>query len=153
MSPRGGARNGTPGKAYANRSDLTPTAAPGQTYGQAGAQLSAQQAMPMGAQPGPSGPPPAPSAGPPVAPGSLGAFDGPTQRPNEPVTAGADAGPGPGSEILGLPSTQPNPDIERILPALPLLERIASDPSASAGTRIFYRTLLLEKMRRSNGMA
>lgn len=109
MSPRGGARNGTPGKAYPNRSDLTPTAAPGQTYGQAGAQLRAQQAMPMGAQPGPSGPPPAPSAGPPVAPGSLGAFDGPTQRPNEPVTAGADAGPGPGSEILGLPNPNAAP--------------------------------------------
>ncbi len=30
-------------------------------------------------------------------------LDAPTQRPDEPVTAGVDAGPGPGSEILNLP--------------------------------------------------
>ena len=30
-------------------------------------------------------------------------LDAPTERPNEPITAGADAGAGPGSEILNLP--------------------------------------------------
>ena len=31
-------------------------------------------------------------------------LDAPTQRPNEPVTYGSAMGPGPGEEILGLPS-------------------------------------------------
>jgi len=30
-------------------------------------------------------------------------LDAPTQRPDEPVTFGVDAGPGPGSEVLNLP--------------------------------------------------
>lgn len=30
-------------------------------------------------------------------------LDAPTQRPNEPITAGVDAGAGPGSEVLNLP--------------------------------------------------
>lgn len=30
-------------------------------------------------------------------------LDAPTQRPDEPITFGADAGPGPGSEVLNLP--------------------------------------------------
>lgn len=76
--------------AYAQRTDLNmpPTAVPGQTYGEAGAQLAAQRAVPMGAPP-----PPAPST-PTVAPGQYGPLDRPTERPNEPVTAGAPFGPG-----------------------------------------------------------
>lgn len=30
-------------------------------------------------------------------------LDAPTQRPDEPITAGVDIGPGPGSEVLNLP--------------------------------------------------
>ena len=30
-------------------------------------------------------------------------LDAPTQRPDEPVTFGVDAGPGPGAEVLNLP--------------------------------------------------
>lgn len=42
----------------------------------------------------------------------LPAFNGPsltdpTQRPNEPITAGVDIGPGPGSDILNLPNGGP----------------------------------------------
>lgn len=101
----------------------------------------------MGGQPGPSGPPPGPSAGPPVAPGSLGAFDGPTQRPNEPVTAGADAGPGPGSEILGLP--QPGEDsLLKLVGKLPLLERIAGNPQATPESRILFRKVYAVALER-----
>jgi hypothetical protein len=50
----------------------------------------------------------APPAAPPAAvphrevpmPGSLGPLDAPTARPNEPVTAGAPVGPGPGPEAV-----------------------------------------------------
>jgi hypothetical protein len=76
-----------------NRSDLrnpaqkiAKAAAKGQTYGEASEQMRAQQAVPMGS---------APTDTPPrVTPGSLGAFNRPTERPDEPVTAGASFGPG-----------------------------------------------------------
>jgi len=84
---------------YANRTDLqnptkkmTVTTAPGQTYGEAGAQRAAQQAVPMGT--------PQPPV---VAPGSLGALDRPTERPLEPITAGNPLGAGPGAEALVTP--------------------------------------------------
>ena len=85
---------------YPNRSDLrnpakkiAKTAAKGQAYGQAGAQLAAQAAVPMAPSPT-AAIPQAPQA-PAVQPGGLGAFSRPTERPNEPVTAGASFGPGP----------------------------------------------------------
>ena len=120
---RGGARAGTPGRAYPNRTDLNgqralpAQTAPGQTYGAAQAQLLAQRQVPMGAPPlalppGQSGamggagaaaggaPPP---AAPPQSwpePGSLGSLERPSERPDEPVTSGAALGPGPGPESL-----------------------------------------------------
>lgn len=82
----GGARTGTPGVAYPNRTDMTasagtqPATAPtGQPYGQHGQQIAAQQAIP------------------------LPAFDAPTGRPNEPVTAGLNSGPGPTAAEAGIP--------------------------------------------------
>jgi hypothetical protein len=93
----GGAREGTPGKSYQNRSDLTAhqpvRTVPNQPYGVAGAQQAAQQQIPL--PQGPTLPPPIP----------LGA---PTTRPNEPVTSGIASGPGPGPEALG-PGTGPTP--------------------------------------------
>lgn len=87
--PRGGRRTGTPGRSYPNRVDLSTVkppmvAAPGQAYGEAGAQLEAQRAVPMG-------PPPLPDLPP---------FSRSTERPDEPVTAGLPVGPGPGPEVL-----------------------------------------------------
>lgn len=77
---------------YPNRSDLrnpaqkmAATAAKGQTYGEAGKQIQAQKAVPMGQAPTDTA----------LQPGQLGAFDRPTERPAEPVTAGASFGPGP----------------------------------------------------------
>src|SRR5215472_9782195 len=105
---RGGSRSGTPGSAYTNRADLNapklPATAPtGMPYGEHQQLVQGQQAVP--AAPPPS---PAPSAAPanPLQPGALRPFPGtplmaPTQRPNEPVTAGLPMGPGPGPEVLG----------------------------------------------------
>ena len=46
----------------------------------------------------------------------------PTQLPNQPITAGIDIGPGPGSEVINLPNTQPT--------VLSVLRQIAqNDPS------------------------
>lgn len=75
-----------------------PKVAPGQPYGAAGQQAAALHAVPMPSQPqqGPVGE----AAGPTVV--GLGE---PTQNPQEPVTAGAPIGPGPGPEVL--PQAQP----------------------------------------------
>jgi len=121
-SGRGGRRTGTPGTQYQNRSDMPNpqvpiAAAPGQEYGQATAQRNAQKALPMaaapivapGAAPSPPAPGSDPQGGPPPvtglpagipAPGSLPPIDAPTDRPNENLMTGVDAGPGPGVEAL-----------------------------------------------------
>lgn len=120
----GGARTGTPGASYQNRTDLrttqAPQATPNQTYGQAGQQLQAQAQMPLsrvppvpsppGGAPGPGGPAP---SGPGAVAAMLGGggpgpndvtpLNAPTQRPGEPVTAGLAGGPGPGPEALRPP--------------------------------------------------
>jgi hypothetical protein len=90
---------------YPNRSDLrnpaqkmAKTVATGQTYGEASQQMRAQQAVPMGSSP--TDTPPR------VAPGSLGAFNRPTERPDEPVTAGASFGPGRTPTTAFAPPTQ-----------------------------------------------
>ena len=92
---------------YSNRTDLqnpaakmAATAAKGQAYGEAGKQIAAQQAVPMGASPAPSMP-----QG--VSPGSMGALDRMTERPAEPITAGADFGAGPNMAQAGITTTLP----------------------------------------------
>jgi hypothetical protein len=92
---------------YSNRTDLqnpmakmAATAAKGQAYGEAGKQIAAQQAVPMGSSPAPSMP-----QG--VAPGSMGALDRMTERPNEPITAGADFGAGINMTQAGIPTVAP----------------------------------------------
>lgn len=118
---QGGMRAGTPGTAYQNRTDLgsqpnlPARVATNQTYGKGQSQLQAQQQVPMGPPklalppapaPGPAPQPqPSPGAPPvpqPIAPGAFGDLHRPTERPFEPVTAGAAAGPGPGPEALNL---------------------------------------------------
>lgn len=119
-------------KQYSNRSDLrnpaekmAKTAVPGQAYGEAGAQLAAQSVVPMGGSPAP-----APVAPPQVMPGGLGSLARPTERPSEPVTAGASfgAGPTPGvqfvvpkesdpvlNELRGLYQAYPSPELADML--------------------------------------
>lgn len=122
-SGRGGRRQGAPGKAYGNRTDLNaakplpPTAAPSAEYGQATAALNAQRALPMAAAPtnapGAASPSPAPGGNPAAAPppvtglppglpppGSMQPLDAPTDRPDEHMMTGVPAGPGPGPEAL-----------------------------------------------------
>jgi len=111
----------------------------GQGYGQAKEQAEMQQALPAPAthgammapvaQPLPGQVPPGsgpPQPGPDLAAllgqapiGLLGA----SQRPNQPVTAGLDSGPGPGSEILG--GMRPTSPLSR---TLRLLSERTGDP-------------------------
>jgi hypothetical protein len=57
----------------------------------------------------------------------------PTQRPNEPITAGVDFGPGPNSSIINLPNTKPT--------TLSVLRQIAqNDPSGE--TDLIFQAFL-----------
>lgn len=107
-SGRGGQRRGLPGQNYGNRRDLQMgprkqpiTTGPSAGYGQRVALERIQRAAPMGPPPTDAVPVPEERSWP-VA-GSLGPLDGPTQRPDEPVTAGIALGPGAGPEALRLP--------------------------------------------------
>lgn len=99
---------------YSNRSDLrnpaqkiARQAAKGQTYGEAGKQMQSQRVVPMGASPSDAAIPEPQQV---MAPGALGGFARPTERPNEPGTSGADAGPGPSYSDAGLPQVAQSAD-------------------------------------------
>ena len=110
MPSRGGKREGKPGKAYSNRTDLNHalpiTTVPG-GYGSGVQQIANQRAVPMGTGVLPQGQnvPQAPSApSQPAQPAPLTALDAPTQRPGESLMTGVNAGPGAGSEALATPA-------------------------------------------------
>lgn len=57
----------------------------------------------------------------------------PTNLPNQPITAGVDFGPGPGSEVINLPNTQPT--------VLSVLRQIAqNDPTGE--TDLIFQSML-----------
>jgi hypothetical protein len=67
----------------------------------------------------------------------------PTQRPEEPITAGIPMGAGPGPEVLGMnqPSADTDADRQKLLSYLPALETIAQSPSSSQSFRNYVRLL------------
>lgn len=116
--PRGGKRVGRSGAAYSNRSDLNAPkphlTSVSNVYGEAEKLRQAQRAVPAAAAPTvlagaatPTGQPsPLPGGGPQsptVLPGSLPPLTGPSQRPDEPLTAGMPSGPGPGPSVISQP--------------------------------------------------
>ncbi len=99
---------------YSNRQDLVASGRPqavrapsGQTYGERQGLESAQQAQPL-----PGDPIAALMSATGTHDGTPTALLGPTQRPDEPVTAGLTTGPGPGPEVLFGPSTKPSETFE-----------------------------------------
>lgn len=88
---------------YSNRTDLQNVAAKvatGQTYGMAKQQMDAQRAVPMGKSPADVAAVQRP------VPGTLGSLTRPTERPAEPITAGAPFGAGPNPIAAGIPMSQ-----------------------------------------------
>ena len=79
-------------------------AATGQTYGKATEQMNAQRAVPMGTPPTEVRRP---------VPGTLGSLTRPTERPAEPITAGANFGAGPNAIAAGIPLPQ-SPDARAV---------------------------------------
>ena len=71
-------------------------------------------------------------------------FNAPTRRPDEPVTAGVDAGPGPGREILGIdksPVDTQTEDLARLAKYMPLMMQFADSPQSSGTMKAFVRYL------------
>lgn len=96
-----------------------------------GGATMAQGSMPAGSPVMPSNGAAPPSA--PITPGQgITPLTEPTQRPDEPGTAGAALGPGPGAEALGLPTS--SEDNKRLLKYLPAIMRQAE--SQDAGQQI-----------------
>lgn len=102
--PRGGRRQGTPGKAYANRTDLT------SQYGEGSAAAGGLQA-PIEQQP---------LMGPMVGADQVPNLDDMTARPTEPVTAGLPVGPGSGPEALGPMPPAPMDPVRQVIQAMML---------------------------------
>ena len=70
-------------------------------------------------------------------------LNAPTQRPSEPVTAGVDAGPGPGREILGIKSpidTQVE-DLTMLSKYMPLMAQFADSPDSTGTMKAFVKYL------------
>lgn len=113
--PRGGAREGTPGKGYSNRTDLT------SNYDNAGQSAAGGGLEPPSAQPSQSM----------IYADQVPNLSDPTSRPDEPVTAGINLGPGGGNEVMppmppprvdpvrqilqSMIMTNSNPDLVRLL--------------------------------------
>lgn len=120
---RGGARQGTPGQSYGNRTDLNQPikTGPPSEYGQGVALQNAQKVVPLpnnAAQTqaniqGATSPqqqvqqnqavgnqPPMPTAPQGPLPGSITSLSAPSEQPTVPVTHGSPTGPGAGPEAL-----------------------------------------------------
>lgn len=112
--PRGGKRQGTPGKGYTNRTDLAQNYAPASgsaTPASGGVEAPAQKPM--------------------VYADDIPNLKDPTSRPNIPVSQGLPSGAGAG------PKDQRRADAVAIKKWLPLLEPMANDPDAPNSVRAF----------------
>ena len=108
----------TDGGAVEGMQTQAPKYMPGLGYGKGGENMANQQAAPLAGGPAPV----------PVVPLSV-----PTQRPNEPITAGIDRGPGPGSEAIQVPNMA-------ISPSHTLRTIAQNDPTGDS--ELLYRSLL-----------
>jgi len=93
--------------AYPNRVDLN-SPANRQQYGDKKKLADAQRAVPVASSPNVS----APVARP--VPGERGSLTRPTERPNEPITAGAPFGAGPGPAGAGIPILRGDQALEEL---------------------------------------
>jgi len=108
---------------------------PGQAYGQGQATMQQQAGAPMAAAT------PAPSASLP----KLRDLMSPTEKPMEPITAGVDFGPGPGSEVLPKnlnANTRPAENQQIIDKYMPVLLQAAQMPDAPDSYKRFVNFLI-----------
>jgi hypothetical protein len=114
----------------------------GMPYGQGQEFMDLQSSAPMAAMPTAQTPSMSATVGAAGA-GPIVPLAAPSQRPDEPVTSGADAGMGPGSEVLALdePSLEDEAAREALLTYMPALLFIAAQPNTAPETRALIRQL------------
>jgi hypothetical protein len=121
-----------PGR-MSKRTDGQPLAQlPDAAYGEQKTFQAAQKGAPMAEA--------SPVGGPTVSPldtSRVTPLDAPSQFPGEPVTSGADAGPGPGSAAVRVP----DPSLQYMKSMLPALEIAANQPTTSVEFRQMVRRL------------
>ena len=121
--PRGGERKGTPGKGYVNRTDMTSNYNMGKGSPADG-----------GLQEPTSNQPPVLPIYPDQTPNLLD----PTNRPDEPITAGLKSGAGPGPELMT--DFDPRPaEIQGLRKWIPLLEPIMARPDTPDSVKLLIR--------------
>lgn len=121
--PRGGKRQGKPGKAYANRTDMTSDYANAEGSAAGGGMAAPTGSAPMQL---------------PTYPDQIPNLSDPTSRPDEPVTDGLPTGPGRGPEAMT--GVDPRPQETQALKKwLPLLDPIMSQPDAPESVKILIR--------------
>lgn len=128
--PRGGSRQGTPGRGYANRTDLSMKPDMGQNTAATGPQIPGA----------PQGEPAVPTPQRPVSsPDDTPNMSDPTARPDEPVTAGLRYGPGPGPDQMA--GFDPRIEETRRLNQKwgPILRPLAEDPETPDSVRTLVR--------------
>jgi hypothetical protein len=113
---------------------------PGLPYGEGQALMATQGAAPLAAAPSieQSGMPSGLASAAASQPIPLNA---PSSRPAEPVTQGADSGPGANTSVLGLPNLQNlmNQDMQNLTQYLPFLEVVANSSNSSNTLRNLVR--------------
>ena len=125
--PRGGKRQGTPGRGYSNRTDLGMTPDMGQNTAASGGMTAAPPPVSDGQTP----------QGPTRSPDDTPMLLDPTMRPDEPITAGMAMGAGPGPEALGMdPRAAETAKLKRWLP---MLKPIIDDPETPDSVKLLYR--------------
>ena len=108
----------------------------GLPYGEGQQMMDIQNSAPMAASAAPS--PTSGGAAAPMPVANVVPLNAPTQRPNEPVTHGADVGPGPDMSSLGLGAKASAADQQSrmaLASYMPVLMFVASQPSTSDETR------------------
>lgn len=129
-----------PGK-LSRRTDGGPQAIrdlPDAKYGENTAFRAAQQAAPMNSSPGGNVAPAAP-AGPDLS--QVVPMGAPSERPDEPITAGLPFGPGGGASVPTGPGGMTQAQADRLRSYLPVLVILASQDDADPSTKQFVRQL------------
>ena len=117
--PRGGKRQGTPGKGYGNRTDMLTNYDQGKDTAATG-----------GMEPPPMEAPATPG----ITPDDVPGIDAPTNYPSEPVTAGLMRGPGDGPQRdTRMEETR---DLQQFLP---LIELYLDQPETPNSVRALFR--------------
>lgn len=131
-----------PGKLSRRTDGQQPTRQlPNAKYGENAAFEAAQGAAPMNGDIGSGG-----MAAAPVGPDLSGVvpFGAPTQRPEEPLTAGMSGDLGPGPNVLESPAALSPQKAAELRSYLPVLIILASQPDADPNTKAYVRQLRAE---------